>query len=115
MSTRPTNPYDAEGLEAQVTGVYHALGDLAEALTIATRPPEGESGRDFVDNLGWRLPLDEVRGYLLAARHELHGALTALVKLHGQTPLRRPTDGDPEATSSPGADLEAAQRARRPD
>lgn len=80
--------YDLEGL-ADVLGDHYAdLGLLAEALYDATRPKDDRPLGDFLAELDRRMPLDTVRGYLLAARHELHGALTTIVKTRGRLPRR---------------------------
>lgn len=102
-SESPPEPYDFEALEDRLTGLYHDLADQAEELYLRATPGELESTREFLDHLEWRAPLDEVRGYMLAARHELHGAITALIKYHGRIAARRPTDGDPDDYQPPCA------------
>lgn len=91
-------------LDDQLKAYYDALATLADMLEEQTRLPEDEPFREHLDNLEWRLPLDEVRGYVLAARHELHGARTALVKAPRTYMVRRrppnaetpdPVDQDP--------------------
>jgi len=86
---------DIAALEGRITDFYHTLGDMADALTEQTVAQEDEPVQEFLDNLRWRMPLDTVRCYILAARHELHGAMTEMIKYHGRTSLRRATDGDP--------------------
>lgn len=93
--------FDVEALEGRINDLYHTLADVADDLSTRTVPGEDEPTREFLDNMSWRMPLDEVRCYLLAARHELHGAITALVKFHGRTPTRRPTDGEPTDYTPP--------------
>lgn len=94
---------DIEALEERIADLYHTLADVADDLSTRTVPGENEPTREFLDNLPWRMSLDEVRCYLLAARHELHGAITALVKFHGRTPTRRPADGEPQDYTPPCA------------
>lgn len=96
---------DLAALEERITDFYHTLGDVADGLSLWTMAEDDEPTREYLDNLEWRMPLDAVRCYILAARHELHGAMTEMVKYQGRTSLsRRPTDGDPSNASPANPD-----------
>lgn len=73
-------------LARELDTLYLHLGLLAEQLFQEASIPPNESTLDFLDNLSKRAPLDEVRGYVLSARHDLHGALIALVRARGIGP-----------------------------
>jgi hypothetical protein len=78
-----------DSVETQIQTFYDQLGDLAEALELETSLPDGDDLD--LNNLEQRMAWDEIRGYILAARHELHGGLTAIIWARGRAPRWRPT------------------------
>lgn len=116
MTPRPYEDAEFAALNERITALYQALNDLAIDLAERAEADPAEETRTFLDNLEWRMPLEEVRACLLDARHDVHGALTALVKYAGRVPTRRPSDGDPDAPpeapeEAPGPDDPARERA----
>lgn len=73
-------------IEAEVSGLYDRLGRMAADLEAA----EADAGResDWLDAMGRRLALAEIKSAVLDARHKLHGGLISVARARPVIPRR---------------------------